>query len=280
MCWSHMRRNVEKRLKTAAQNRAEILHDIDKLQLSESEIVFRNGSSLFLKKWQTREKDFTEYFEKEWLTILDSWYEGYDSAFTPSTNNQLEATNKVIKDEHTFRERHPLSRFLTVANNIIRTWSTSRNQDQTDPVIFSTEPTITLKKWTDAYHFAKSSKLVLQLPSKTKDFTDYYITAGETEKITKPEIVRYKKKRWTSFDQFKALQFGIWKLTLPNAESRWKDGLCNCPSFLKEYVCKHLVGMAIRLKYCKPPPAAKDLPLGEKRKRGRPRKATKALMID
>jgi len=119
MCWSHMRRNVEKRLKTAAQNRDEILDDIDKLQLSESEIVFRNGSSLFLKKWQTREKDFTEYFEKEWLTILDSWYEGYDSAFTPSTNNQLEATNKVIKDEHTFRERHPLSRFLTVANNII-----------------------------------------------------------------------------------------------------------------------------------------------------------------
>ena len=46
----------------------------------------------------------------------------------------------------------------------------SRNQDQTDPVIFSTEPTITLKKWTDAYHFAKSSKVVLQLTSKTKGF--------------------------------------------------------------------------------------------------------------
>jgi len=70
----------------------------------------------------------------------------------------------------------------------------SRNQDQTDPVIFSTEPTITLKKWTATYHFAKSSKVVLQLPSKTKGFTDYYIPAGETENIPKTEIQRYRRK--------------------------------------------------------------------------------------
>ncbi len=63
--------------------------------------------------------DITEYFENEWLTVLDSWYEGYNGAFTPSTNNQLEATNKVIKDERTFRERHTLSRFLTVASDIV-----------------------------------------------------------------------------------------------------------------------------------------------------------------
>jgi hypothetical protein len=37
--------------------------------------------------------------------------------------------------------------------------------------------------------------------------------------------------------------------------------------------------MAIRLKFSKPPLAAKDILLGEKRKRGRPRKATQALLI-
>ena len=151
-------------------------------------IVFRNASLLFMNKWKNREKDFAEYFENEWLISLDSWYDGYNSTFTQSTNNQLEATNKVIKDEHTFRERHTLSRFLTVANDIVNKWSMSRNQDQTDPVVFSTEPTITLKKWTDAYHFAKSLKLVLQFPSKTKGFTDYYIPAGEAENVTKNEI--------------------------------------------------------------------------------------------
>jgi hypothetical protein len=45
-----------------------------------------------------------------------------------------------------------------------------------------------------------------------------------------------------------------------------ENGFCNCPNFLKEYVCKYLVGTAIRLKFCKPPPAAKDVPLDEKEK--------------
>jgi len=123
-------------------------------------ITFRNASSLLLKKWSQTEKEFAEYFENEWLKTLDSWYEGY-STFTPSTNNPLEARNKVIKDEHTFREQHTLSRFLTIANDIVNKWSTSRNQDQTDLVMFSIEPTITLKKSTDAYHFSKSSTSVL-----------------------------------------------------------------------------------------------------------------------
>jgi len=38
--------------------------------------------------------------------------------------------------------------------------------------------------------------------------------------------------------------------------------------------------MGIRLKFCTPPPAAKDVSLGEKRKRGQPRKVTKALLIE
>ena len=120
-------------------NKKEILDDVDKLQLCESEIVSRNASSLFLEKWSNVEKEFTEYLEHEWLNLLDSWYEGYSNS-TPITNNSLKATNKVIKDEDTFRERHPLARFLTIANDIVSKWSTARNQDQTDPIVFSTEP--------------------------------------------------------------------------------------------------------------------------------------------
>jgi len=165
MCWAHMRRNVNKKLSIVKNKETtqEILDDIDQLQLCESEKVFRNASSLFLKKWISREEEFSTYFETEWLQNLNSWYEGYN-IFTSSTNNALEATNRVIKDEHTFRERQPLSRFFTIANDIVHNWSKARNPNQSDPVVFSTEPTITLKKWTDAYHFAKSSKSVLEQP--------------------------------------------------------------------------------------------------------------------
>ena len=98
--------------------------------------------------------------------------------------------------------------------------------------------------------------------------------------MTKNEIQRYKRKQYSSFTQFKDLQFGMWKVTLPNNALEWKKGFCNCPNFLKEYICKHVIGMAIRLKHCKLPSIAKHVPLGEKRKRGRPRKATQALLID
>ena len=103
------------------------------------------------------------------------------------------------------------------------------------------------------------------MPAKRKGFTDYYVPAGTADSITIAEIQKYKTKRWTSFDQFKDLQFGIWKITLSDNATEWQNGVCNCPSFFKEYICKHTVGMAIRLKYCRPPSAAKDVPLGEKR---------------
>ncbi|CAK9819825.1 hypothetical protein ANTPLA_LOCUS10395 [Anthophora plagiata] len=38
--------------------------------------------------------------------------------------------------------------------------------------------------------------------------------------------------------------------------------------------------LIIKLKYAKPPLAAKQIPIGQKRKRGRPKLATKALVID
>jgi hypothetical protein len=42
---------------------------------------------------------------------------------------------------------------------------------------------------------------------------------------------------------------------------------------------KHLVGMAMRLNYCKASPAAKNIKIGEKRRQSRPSKAKKALLV-
>jgi len=62
-------------------------------------------------------------------------------------------------------------------------------------------------------------------------------------------------------------------------QSKWLDGICNGLTFFKRFMCKHVVGMAIRLNYFKPPPAAKNVPIGEKRRCGRASKAKKALLI-
>jgi hypothetical protein len=60
----------------------------------------------------------------------------------------------------------------------------------------------------------------------------------------------------------------------------WKQGKCTIPYFLKKYTSMHLVGLAIRLKYVKPLPVAKDIPIGQRRKRGRPKKSSRALIDD
>jgi hypothetical protein len=54
---------------------------------------------------------------------------------------------------------------------------------------------------------------------------------------------------------------------------------CTCDGWLKQKQCKHVLGIALRQKYCEAPAAAKDIPIGEKRKRGRPSKAKKALIV-
>lgn len=217
--------------------------------------------------------DFLNYFDHEWLQLNNGWYEGIQM-YAPSTNNALESTNRAIKDDGTFRERHVLSRFLTVASNIVYNWSIERDPVSINAKIFATEPTISLELWTLSYQWAKLKKDIVCVSSNSLKV--YYIPARDLKFITQADLTKYKNKKWTTFNQFKK-SFDIWCMEMEDID--WKKSKCNCPAFFKNYICKHIVGMAIRLKYCKPPPAAKTVPLGEKRKRGRPAKAKSALLV-
>ncbi len=68
-----------------------------------------------------------------------------------------------------------------------------------------------------------------------------------------------KKMKWYSFDQYKIKAFNICCFTLPTDKLKWDEDVYNCPAFFKNFMCKHVIGMAIRLNHCKPPPAAKDV---------------------
>ncbi|CAF1183236.1 unnamed protein product [Rotaria sp. Silwood1] len=218
--------------------------------------------------------NFLNYFDSEWLKSHNGWYEGLQ-LYTPSTNNALEATDKTIKDDGTFRERHVLSRFLTISSNIIHNWSIERDPSLANARIFATEPTISLQLWTSSYQWAKSIKDVICIPNDSSKM--YYIPACDLKSITRAELIKYNKK-WTTFGQFKE-SFDIWCMEIQN-DSHWKTSKCNCSAFLKNYICKHIVRMATRLKYCKPPAAAKTVPIGRKtKKKGSPAKVETALLI-
>ncbi|CAF3712454.1 unnamed protein product [Rotaria socialis] len=171
-----------------------------------------------------------------------------------------EATNKVVKDDGTFRERHVLSRFLVIASNIINNWSIERDPSSTNAKLFTVKPTICLNLWTSSYQWAKSTKDVI---CRQDDVSKkYYIPARNLESISQADLNKYVNRKWTTFNHFKN-SFDIWCLEIKNG-SDWKTSRCTCPAFLKNYICKHIVGMGIRLKLCKPPPAAKNVPIGAK----------------
>ena len=178
----------------------------------------------------------------------------------------------------TFRERMPLSRFLRQCLETVEKWS---KQYANNDKVFILTPTIELQQWTKAYQWAKGNKAVT---SKIfEDKTEFYCPSKKEIRAKEEDIKQVKGMIWNTFEQFKKRASAIWIITLPNHENmadNWKQGKCTCPYFLKKYMCKHLVGLAIRLKYVKPPPVAKDIPIGQRRKRGRPKKSSRALIVD
>lgn len=86
------------------------------------------------------------------------------------------------------------------------------------------------------------------------------------------------KQQIDEFEKYKQT-FLQWTVSVSKKPNSINDGRCNCPAFLKEYMCKHVLGISIRMKYVFAPAEAKTVPIGQKRKRGRPSKTKPALLI-
>lgn len=84
--------------------------------------------------------------------------------------------------------------------------------------------------------------------------------------------------KWSSFDEFRRISTDVWVVIINSLDL--PESTCTCPIFLKRMSCKHVLGMKIRLQLVEVPHAAMEVPLGQKRKRGRPKLATRALLRD
>ena len=60
----------------------------------------------------------------------------------------------------------------------------------------------------------------------------------------------------TQYNQYKIKAFNIRTETLTIDKLKWLDGMCDFQDFSR-FMCKDVMGMAIRLNYCKSLPAAK-----------------------
>ena len=92
-------------------------------------------------------------FEKKY-----TWFEGAIPGY-PTTDNALEGTNAVLKEEYTLRERLPLRDFVRMAMTIVRDWSQERNPVYGFYKEFFLKPDISTAIQTDAYALATSIEI-------------------------------------------------------------------------------------------------------------------------
>lgn len=188
----------------------------------------------------------------------------------PSTNNAVESWNSNIKDEKSERCLFPFNVFKNKILEWTKEWS---NEYPSGAKTFNKIPTVDLPLWTDAYKWVKQNKPIKRYVDSA-GLIFYKFAAGEAQVVKNWTIL----SKWTTFKEFKD-RFQLGRKTYIQDADEWMNGSCSCPSYMKKYICKHIVGLAIRLKYVTPPVEAKALPLNQKRKRGRPSKAKKALIV-
>ena len=172
-----------------------------------------------------------------------------------------------------------LSRLLRTAP--LRLWTCAREPGAVNAVDFAVDPPVSRSLWCAAYTWARTNKPLLALKEGPAEWT--FVSAQGRPPITERTVNKYirtvEKREASSFQQYKEEQLGIWKFRLLSAENPL-NGQCTCPPFLKEYVCKHVLGLAIRKKLVQVPANIKNVPLGAKPKRDRLKKAAKALVRD
>ena len=131
---------------------------------------------------------------------------------------------------------------------------------------------IPLKLLTRPYHW------VLEKQKGTGTIRFYTAAKGRHD-ITTVALNDYQRKlgTWQNFDDFRECYYGTWMVTVPVSDD--EEFSCTCPAYTKHCICKHVLGLKIRQKSICVPNEAKQIPLGQKRKRGRPTMAKRALLV-
>jgi hypothetical protein len=279
-CWAHVHRKIRERSSSIANKdlREKVIKQIECLQLSPTPEIFEKASELLIEMYSQNEdaKVFMEYFNDQWLSYDPNWYEGY-SLGTPSHNNALESTNRYIKDNGLDRNRLAIIQFLNQCEaSVVKKWSIDRNSTvNINHKQYENEPQIELSDWTDAFKWDALRKDVVKINDKS--FTR---SALGGSRLTKKEVIDHfsiiNALNFTNFDQMMDLVNMIWVIKI-NTDN-WKLSTCTCPVNLKNYKCKHVIAISVRVGLTQYPPGAMALPLQQRRHRGRPAASKPALI--
>ena len=234
--------------------------------------------ALFFKKWEEHPNPVvlgvTEHFKSEWCNErLGNWTSGHAHNCVINTNG-LEGTNKVIKDELTYRQLLPIIEFLQKGLVWVREQSENRSDGPNgianpNKLTFASSHTFTTNDWTSANSWKNNtSKQIRFLP-----LLNIYVAvdAGARGHLTDVKansyVTTFAECAWDTFDEYTSMFFNVCILHPDETRPEMYD--CTCSANAKQFTCVHSLGVAMMKGTLVPPQAAQVQLLGRKRRRGR-----------
>ena len=229
---------------------------------------------------------------------ISRWYEGAHP-WSVSNNQGIGGTNKAIKKDHTFKRRCPLGTFMDLVDRMVKEWSMVD-----DSLLFGSRMDLLfkdksgLKMRTDGYQWmkqckAKGSDTIIKVDprgkytvSESSEFNlgkveQLWVVASSENSMTSMPLKRLAKLRiksrgepeFDNFDEYMNVRTSCWILEFRNGQF-----FCDCPVGMKGKLCKHTVGMCYMEGIMEVTSQERAVPLGQKRKRGRPKNLGNCLM--
>lgn len=269
MCYAHVKRNLDReKLNDVKTNKSLIKTDTTKLRLAFDDEIFKRFSELFVEKWNSIEREFTEKFSNSWITRNSNWFNG-----AAKTNNALENYNGQLKIHHTYYQKKGLAEFKVRMLDIVRKTSMEYIKDK-EPYQHYVDMSNRMKKEGLRY-----SKLKKTFSRRSNDgYTNVYFWSGENPNpVTEQDVNAFLNATHQTFDEFANHMFDMYIVKFDDNPLNWKTSSCSCPAFADVFMCKHILCIAYQLRLLS---AKAHEPLQPNTKTGRPAKATPGLVID
>lgn len=286
ICYIHVQRNIVKRSYHSKSNKDGIMNDFLSIQSAASEKEFDMACELFIMKWTSAEPEFCSYFRSEWMQEeTKNWYNGY-TPFMPAHNNANEGFNLHIKRDH-LRERLPLNTFKIAFKGMVREMSERYDVSNDTGKVKKIRdlPDITNQMYEAAHEWYKDSKKIIGEVENDDLTSRKFIVASskylsQAKKPSLSDLNAIRSKKIDNFDDYIQHGFSMqYEVEVKNDSTTcFHDSTCSCKSFHRNFICKHIIGLAFHMKLKKVPKNADSSVIGKKRPRGRIAATKKALV--
>ena len=287
-----------KRLNTEAAT--SLITDLKYIQWSANDSNFKDLIQLLEMKYQNENiysrqfvsacKEFFDYFEHTWVTSQENlWYEG-SNPYQISNNQGIEGLNRHIKQSHTLRKKMPLCTFINVSLKMVSEWAMNGDKLLTvdrNHLLFE-EGGLPLR--TNGYEWFQNNKANQNYVKISGSCVEtlipdisavWAVPSSNTRQHAKPLMELAKDRLKTrkdissisSFDQYVSIRNSCHLVE----QSDKNEFYCDCHEGIKSRMCKHTVGLMYKTNNLEVTSEVRSKPLGQKRKRGRPKQLPACL---